>query len=318
METKGSKTLVTAKVNPDLDGVSCTLAYADLLKQEGTEINGVITGSPQSEVRYFIEKHNISIPTRPDENSTDWNKFILVDASSMKGMPKVVIPDRVVEIIDHRTGEPEREFPNARIQNEIIGAAATIIVERFIKVGKKINPDYAMLLYGAIYHNTLNFIATNTTGRDRKAVRYLETNYNLNEGVIREMFDFATREVEADVKTALEDDAKEFGEGWKIGAYQLVVWGSEIFSDKKLIEESVRNLKDKMGADWSFVNIIDLEARNSHIYSESDDGGEIISEALGAEFRNGWITLPAILRKQIMPKVNEVTDNENERFRSKA
>lgn len=303
-----NKTLVTAKVNPDLDGTSCTLVYSDLLNQTGKQAEGIITGSPQSEVKYFIDKHNIQIPTRQDELTDNWSEYILVDASSIKGMPKVVVPNKVIEVIDHRTGEPEKEFPNAKIQNELIGAAATIIVERFIKAGKKIQPDHSKLLYGAIYHNTLNFIATNTTQRDKDATLYLEQTYKLDNSIIREMFDYATREVEGDVKTALENDAKEFGTGWKIGAYQLVIWGNEVFSDKRLIEQSVTDLKLKMKADWSFVNIIELESKKSHIYT-NPEGEQLLTRALNVTFNNGWTVLPAILRKQIMPKVNEIVNN---------
>jgi len=49
-----NKILVTAKVNPDLDGTSCSLSYADLLKQLGKDAEGLVTGSPQSEVKYFL------------------------------------------------------------------------------------------------------------------------------------------------------------------------------------------------------------------------------------------------------------------------
>lgn len=304
-----SKILVTAKVNPDLDGTSCTLAYTDLLNQLGINADGIVSGSPQSEVKYFIDKQNIQIPTRQDEPSDEWSEFILVDASSMKGMPKAVIADKVKESIDHRSGEPEKEFPNAKIQNDLIGAAATIIVERFIKNDKQIRPDHAKLLYGAIYHNTLNFIATNTSQRDRDAAKYLEEHFNLDNKLIREMFDYATREVEGDVKTALENDAKEFGTGWKIGAYQLVVWGDEVFSNKRLIEQSVTDLKLKMKADWSFVNIIELESKKSHIYT-NPEGEQLLTKALKVAFNNRWAVLPAILRKQIMPKVNEVVNKQ--------
>ena len=302
-----NKVLVTAKVNPDLDGTSCTLAYSDLLRQTGENAEGLVSGTPQSEVKYFVDKHNIQIPTRPDDISNNWGEFVLVDASSMKGMPKVVIADKVIESIDHRAGEPEKEFPNAKIQNEPIGAAATIVVERFIKAGKNIQPDHAKLLYGAIYHNTLNFIATNATQRDRDAVKYLERGFNFNESIIREMFDYATREVESNVSVALENDAKEFGTGWKIGAYQLVVWGNEVLVNKGAIEKSVNDLKAKMQADWSFVNIIDLESKQSHIFT-SAEGEQALSKALGVKFKKGWTILPAILRKQIMPKVNEVIE----------
>ena len=129
------------------------------------------------------------------------------------------------------------------------------------------------------------------------------------------MFDFATHEVENDVKKALEDDAKEFGTGWKIGAYQLVVWGNEVFVNKELVEKSVNDLRTRMEADWSFVNIVDLESKQSHIFVSDAKGEDVLSIALGVKFEDGWTNLPhALLRKQIMPEVNKVvekTKNEN-------
>jgi len=303
------KFLVTAKVNPDLDGTSCSLAYSDLLKQMGYDAEGVVTGFPQAEVKYFIEKHNIQIPVRPDEYSDKWERFVLVDASSMKGMPKVVVADKVMEIIDHRLCDPVKEFSKAKIQNELIGAAATIVVERFLEAKKRIRLDYAKLLYGAIYHNTLNFIATNATKRDINAVKYLETTYDLNDTLVREMFDFATREVEDNVQMALENDAKEFEiDNKKIGAYQLIVWGNEIIRDKRAIADSVRRIRRKFQAPWVFLNIVDLDSKKSHIFVDGPEGEKILSKALNIKFDNGWTVLPAILRKQIMPKVNEVIE----------
>lgn len=296
--------LVTAKVNPDLDGVACTLAYADLLVQSGKMADGIITGSPQSEVQYFMEKQGISITLRDDNSDGEWKNFTLVDASSMKGMPKVVEADKVIEVIDHRTGEPEKEFLNAKIQNELIGAAATIVVERFIQLAKKPNPEQAMLLYGAIYHNTLNFVATNSTARDRQAVKFLESKYNLRTNIIREMFDFSTEKIEKDINLAMDKDVKEFGEGNTITGYQLVVWGNGILKQKEAIEKKVEDIRKekKAQSNWFFVNIIDVGAKQSHLYS-TQAGLEILSKALKVRFEDGWTTLPAILRKQIVAKI---------------
>ncbi|MEK7497594.1 MAG: DHH family phosphoesterase [Patescibacteria group bacterium] len=301
------KILVTPKINTDLDGTSCALAYADLLNKTGKSAEAVIFGEPQSEVQYFVKDHGIQISTQPDGKTGSWDEFILVDASSMKGMPKIVDPNKVVEIIDHRTGEPEKEFPNAKIQNDLIGAAATIVVERFIEAKLKPQPDHAKLLYGAIYHNTLNFIATNASERDRKAAKFLEKEFGLNGKLIREMFDFATRRIEQNPKQALQDDAKEFGEGYLIGAYQLIVWGAEVFKQKSIIEETIGELSKKFNVDWSFLNIVDLETKKSTIYCSDKVGQDLLTKASGCNFENGWSELDrAWLRKQIMPKINEL------------
>ncbi len=225
----------------------------------------------------------------------------------MKGMPGCVKAEDVLEVIDHRKGEPEKEFPTAKIQNELIGAAATIVVERYVQAGEKPLSEHAKLLYGAIFHNTLNFIATNSCERDKEAVSFLEKEFNLDKNLIREMFDYATKEIESDLALALENDAKEFGTGWKIGAYQLIVWGDGILKDKEHIKQCVKDLASKMGAAWSFLNLINLESAESVLFATNSEAEKVLSQALDTTFEDGVATLShAMLRKQIMPKVNEI------------
>jgi inorganic pyrophosphatase/exopolyphosphatase len=304
-----TKILITAKVNPDLDGTSCALAYAELLRRQGMDAEGIVTGEPQSEARYFIEKQGIRIPQRNDEQSDGWENFILVDASSMKGMPKCVKTEKVLEIIDHRKGNPEKEFPSAKIQNDLIGAAATIIIERYNQAGEKPLLEHAKLLYGAIFHNTLNFIATNTSERDKEAASFLEKDFNLDKSIVHEMFDYSTREIESDLAKALKDDAKEFdiSTGWKMGAYQLIVWGEGILKDKKNIKHQIRELASETGAKLPFLNIVNIESAQSILITPDTKMEQVLNKAVGAEFEEGVAVLSqALLRKQIMPKVNDV------------
>lgn len=302
-----SKILVTPKVHPDLDGTSCALAYSELLQQEGKDAQGIITGNPQSEVCYFVEKEGIKIPTREDIESDSYGAFILVDASSMKGMPKTVRTEKVIEIVDHRQGEPEKLFPQAKVQNELIGAAATLIVERFLRADRRMNLDYAKLLYGAIFHNTLNFIATNTDKRDREASEYLQKEYKIDTRIPQNMFLYATEHILKNVKQAIVEDGKEFGEDFDVRAYQLVVWGNTIFEQKGEIQKVINELLQNTSSKFGFLNLVDVEEKVSHIYCESKIGQELLIAAVGGKFENGWNKLnQALLRKQIIPQIERL------------
>lgn len=300
--------LVTAKINPDLDGAACTLAYAELLNLQGKTAKGIVFGSPQSEVSYFIDQHGSVIPIKADEPSTTWNQFVLVDASSMKGMPRPVIPEQVIEIIDHRAGsEPDKEFPNAKIQNELVGAAATLVMERFVHSHLQPSRERALLLYGAIHHNSLNFLATNTSRRDHEAVAFLEKEFRFNKKIIEEIFCYATELIARDVYKAIEDDGKEFGKGYTIGAYQLIVWGDDILKKKSEIEDAVRDISENNGEQWAILNIVDVAQGRGCVYVTDNNKTSIVGEALGTPFEDGWATVaPALLRKQIMPMINRV------------
>lgn len=301
--------LVTAKVHPDLDGVSCTLAYSHLLNLLGRNAYGGVFGEIQSEVQYFVQQQGVTIKSSIDDSQSEYQNFILVDASSMKGMPQVVKADKVIEIIDHRVGEPEKEFPQAKIQNELIGAAATLVVERFQQEGKDPELEEAKLLYGAIYHNTLNFLATNSTERDQKAADYLEKTFNLNKSLVAEMFAFSTDEILADIEKAIEQDAKEMADFHTvIGAYQLILWDFPLEQYKDRAEAQVAKHDKEFGVEWSFLNITNLGEKSSLLYASSPLAEEKLNKALGATFNNKWATLPTPwLRKQIIAKLKETS-----------
>jgi inorganic pyrophosphatase/exopolyphosphatase len=303
-----SDILVTAKVNPDLDGTSCILSYSDLLNRTGYSAEGLVFGFPQSEVSYFIDNHHIHIPTTSPDTKGDWEKFVLVDMSAMIGSPPIVSREKVIEIIDHREGI--EEFPNAKIQNDFIGAAATIVVERFRSKNLLPLSDHAKLLYGAIFHNTLNFLSSNTTARDRQAATYLEKEFRLSGNIISEMFDYATKSIDNDIYSVIHSDAKEFEVyNHKIGFYQLVTW---TFKDrlKPLVEASLIKIDREMGCSWSLINIIELGREQNHIFSSSQTGQQILSKVLGVTFLDNWASLkPVLLRKQIMPKIKAASSS---------
>lgn len=298
--------LVTAKIHPDLDGVACSLAYADLLTRTGTDADGRLFGTAQSEVSYFIDNLKISLSYETSEFDGGWQKFILVDASSMLGMPKAVRQSDVIEIVDHREGEPEKEFPRAIIQNEMVGAAATLITEKFIKAFFNPKPDHAKLLYGAIYHNTLNFSSPNTHQRDRDAFAWLEKFAGCNSRLTDEMFQYATHKILTDIPAALRQDAKKFNAGdMVVGAYQLIVQNVDPRNYSEQIASGVGVLDAEYKCPVSFLNVSDIGTKISYFYVAGPESQKMITELFEAKFTNNWAEVPLILRKQIMPRVRD-------------
>ena len=303
-----SNVLVTAKIHPDLDGTSCALAYAHFLREQGIDAEGIIFGSPQSEVNYFVEHHGIHIPTQEEDVIGDWSNFILVDASSMKGIPQPVIAEKVIEIIDHRAGgEPEIEFPNAQIQNELVGAAATLVTERYMQARIKPLREHALLLYGAIHHNSLNFLATNTSRRDHDAAHFLEQEYDFDKKIIEKMFQYATQKILDNPAKAIEDDGKEFGKGYTVGAYQLIVWGDEIVTRKGELQEAVCRISTANEESWAILNIVDVASGKGFVYCTHTEYAQSVAAALGGPLADQWVYLDkALLRKQIMPLISSL------------
>lgn len=297
--------LVTAKIHPDLDGVSCSLAYADLLNRQGQSAVGLIFGTPQAEVRFFQQKRSISLPIVSSDYREKYSNFVLVDASSTKGMPAVVEANKVVEIIDHREGDYDpKEFPHAKVNIQLVGAASTLITERFQRANLLPQSDHAQLLYGAIFHNTLFFKSPNTTNRDKAAAKFLEKQFSLSSSLVKDMFSFITQEITSNLTRAIAEDAKEFSAfTGSLKAYQLIVSNADFPILKPKLEKAVSEIH--LSGPY-FLNFVDISSDLSQILTNSDPIKSVLEKEFSAHFSGSWGQIrPMCLRKQLMPPLRK-------------
>jgi manganese-dependent inorganic pyrophosphatase len=179
--------LITCYVNPDLDGVASAIAYAEFLHKSGKNTLAGIIGEPQDEAKYVFDSFNISYP-KIINATDDFDEIILVDSSELNALEGKVSVEKVIEIIDHRKINEVDKFPSAKVQIELVGAAATLIAEKFMKSGVNISKESAILIYSAIISNTLNFKSSVTTNRDIKAAEWLQKIINLPDNYWEELF----------------------------------------------------------------------------------------------------------------------------------
>lgn len=162
-------TVVTSYTNPDLDGVACALVYVRYLDTTATV---AFAGALNVETSVVLSELGIDAPPKLDDVPA-LAAVILVDTHHVRQLPDGVRADWVRLIIDHHADGESAAFPNATVQNERVGAAATLIAERIIEGGVDVEPAYGALLACAITSNTLNFRAPSTVGRDREAHAWL-------------------------------------------------------------------------------------------------------------------------------------------------
>jgi len=188
-ESLKGKILVTAQPNPDIDRVACIIGYSELLQKQGIDAHPGIVGNIHREALFILENFNVNYSKVSEKSISGFDEFILVDSSSRTGLSENIDINKVVEIIDHRKSNEAHVFKNAKIQIEFVGAAATLIVEKFMESGTELSEGSRILLYGAIVSNTLNFKSNTTTGRDKKAAEWLKKRLNLPYGRVVLTFD---------------------------------------------------------------------------------------------------------------------------------
>ena len=295
--------MITAKINPDLDGVACAYAYGRLLKMQGKIATGACFGKPHVEGQYLLDRFDINdLELNP---KTSFDSYILVDASSLKGMPELIRAEEVIEVIDHRHAPEVKEmFLNAKIEIDLIGAAATMIVEKYQQSGLRIDQNSGLLLYGAIFSNTLHFKVSITSDRDVRAAKWLEENIQIPDNLIDDMFIAKTQAIRNNLKEVIRTDFKviETKDG-QVGIAQLEVINLQPFLEEniELILKTLRSLQVEQKLDYVFLAAVDIKNGFNIFFTSDEASKNLLIEKLGLRFRGNFARKTGpLLRKQII------------------
>ncbi len=298
--------VVTSYTEPDLDGFSCAVAYAEFLRKTGVPAVVRFFGEPHVEAKYLVEKFGLNIT---EDKSADLARVALVDASELRDLDKFIKPENVVEIIDHRKVNDASLFKNAKIQIEFVGSAATLIAEKFHAKGIEISTVAATLLYGAIVSNTLNFRAKVTTDRDRQMAAWLDEKLKFDQAFIDEMF-LAKSDVAGEkLKERIIADFAWFSFGGrKIGFAQLEIvdaHGVALNREEEILDILV-DIKESEHLDDIFISLIDLGGFCNLFITASPALRSTLAEVLHIEF-DGALAIQSgfIMRKELVPLLRE-------------
>ncbi|MFA7201621.1 MAG: DHH family phosphoesterase [Candidatus Paceibacterota bacterium] len=300
--------LITCYVNPDLDGVAGAIGYAEFLKKMGTECEVGIMGEPQDEARYILNRFGFSYP-KLILNADNYEKVILVDASDLNGLEGNIAPEKVIEIIDHRKIHEAEKFPHAKVHIELVGAAATLVAEKFIQNKIEISQESVTLICGAIISNTLNFKGGVTTDRDKAVVEELNKIAKLPEDFWRDLF-IAKSDVSGDKLTEkIEDNFAWFVMGGKnVGIAQIEMIGAEelIHERSDEIVQILEKTKTEMKLDYIFQNTIELEGAKNFFVTQDSETQKLLEKILDIHFIGVVAERSSlIMRKQIVPLLKD-------------
>ncbi|HJN84914.1 MAG TPA: DHH family phosphoesterase, partial [Patescibacteria group bacterium] len=286
--------ITTTYKDPDLDGYGCAMAYAELLRATGKKAQAHIWGTPHIEVQWLIETFSLSVAKGPSDDTGA--EVVLLDASETKNLPKPLKVEQVVEIIDHRKVHEADQFTNATNQIELIGAAATIVAERFIQQEVEPSKEAALYLLGAIISNTQNFTGV-VTDRDRDAANWLREASNAPKDLAVQMF-AAKSDLSGDrLRETLFCDLKTL----TIENKAFAIGQLEITGVQKLLEErgeeiaaTLLEISEKENADYAFINMKDLGTNTSLIMCNDEATFNLLKNTPDASSNGLLITSPTL------------------------
>lgn len=297
--------VVTSGLNYlDIDAYAGCIAYAELLNIQDIPAIAFSSATINESVTNTIRSWEVQFST--DYAVKDDDTFIIIDVSEPDYLDKVVVLDKVEEIIDHHLGFEVywRSLIGDEAEIEFIGAACTQVYEKWQAAGlqDKMSFTSARLLISGILDNTLNFKATVTTERDRIAYTELLKVANLPDDWTAQYFTECQAAILDDVASSIVNDTKtqifKNLELKNIAIGQLVVWDAKDILER--YQGTIRQTIEQINKEW-FVNIVSISEGKSYFLSENNEIKKWAEKVLDVKFNETLAVANRLwLRKEIV------------------
>jgi len=288
--------IILPYVNPDLDGVACSIAISEL---EGPPWSPCIFGRIDSETSLVLDELKLERPSGAPKLS-EVRQIWLVDTHHPDQLPTDLPFDRVMHITDHHPDGSPDSFPNAKVQNEPVGAAATLVAERFAMQIDALTRSIAVLLQAAIYSNTLGFRAPATSERDRSMFQLLGNEYALPNRLKAAMDNTRKLDISSETHALLDADVKVIaGQRQKIAISQIEASGALALLERDDLIVSLERIGMLRGTDFAILNLVDLNRSESAVIVTQESMRDLLAEKLGVTpDRRGVLLIPQILQRK--------------------
>lgn len=300
--------IVTSYIKPDIDGISSMYAMVEYLRKTGYDAEYYYEGQLKKEVTIILETYNIELKNIAQINADD--EVILVDTNCLEYIPKAVNENQVVEVIDHhRMTEWISKQTNIKTQIKMIGAAATLVAERFKNNNIEISKEAAILLYNGIISNTMNLKISMTTKEDIQMAEWLKskcseiTNEKTRDIFIKksEILDRLREEIEVEFKDPFVTIS------WSMG--QLEIANVEDFLEKNedKVREVLKTVKQENDVEYMSVNCMDIINGYTIIVAEDENTATLIGKTINVKFEKLKAKINKLVsRKEIVKIIREV------------
>ncbi len=279
------KKIVTTYINPDMDGISLMYAYTEFLRKNGENANYYFEGTMKKEAQIVLDMFNIKLENVDKIEEDD--KIVLVDTNYLSEISRSIKKENIVEVIDHHNREEWlNENKELKVQIEPIGAAATLVAERYKNENIDISKESTILLYYGIISNTMNLKIKLTSKKDIEMAEWLKSKVpEITEEITTLIFEKKS-EIGENLRAEMEVEFKDqfMTISWSMG--QLEVANVEGFLEKYEddIREILRVVSNENEVEYISVNCMDIINGYSVIVAKDEKTAKIISDAIGVNF----------------------------------
>lgn len=304
------KVLIFGHKNPDTDSICSAIAYADLKKQLGLNVEPVRLGAVNGETQYALDTFKAEAPRLVEAVAKEAKSVILVDHNERQQSADDITEVRILEVIDHhRIANFETSDP-LYYRCEPVGCTATILNKMYKENGKTISKEIAGLMLSAIISDSLLFKSPTCTHEDVIAAHELAEIAGVDANVYGlEMLKAGADVSSKTVEELLTLDAKGFDMGSsKVEIAQVnTVDPSDVLARKAELEAAINQKIADKNLDLFLFVITDI-LTNDSVALALGGKSAAVERAYNVTLSDNTATLKGVVsrKKQIVPVLTEV------------
>ncbi|MBN2984117.1 MULTISPECIES: manganese-dependent inorganic pyrophosphatase [Cohnella] len=304
------KVLIFGHKNPDTDTICSAIAYAELKKKLGFDVEAVRLGAVGAETQFALDKFNTAAPRQVETVANETKEVILVDHNERQQSASDIDQVRVTEVIDHhRIANFETSGP-LYYRAEPVGCTATILNKLYKENDVAIDANVAGLMLSAIISDTLLFKSPTCTPQDVAAARELAA----IAGVDADQYGLDMLKAGADlsdktIPQLISLDAKEFSMGSaKVEIAQVnAVDTNDVLSRQAELEDALNAIIAEKGLDLFLFVVTDI-LNNDSVGIALGKSASKVEEAYNVKLENNRALLKGVVsrKSQIVPVLTDI------------
>ena len=299
---------VVGHSSPDTDSVTSAIAFAALLKAQGTDAKACMQSDAEGlnpESKLVLERFGLSVPEKISDAAG--KKLALVDFSDLAQGPANLGKAEVVAIVDHhKIGDVTTNSP-ILFRAEPVGCTGTVLNKMFKDAGVAIPKDVAGGMLAAILSDTVNFKSPTCTPDDKAAVADLKAVSGVSDtdALFMDMLKAKSAVAGVSAKDLLFRDYKDFDmKGQKVGVGQLELATLDQVAD---VRDELMAAMAEVKADGRhsvLLMLTDVVKEGTDLVVLSDDVA-LIEKAFNGKLKNScmWIDGMMSRKKQTIPNL---------------
>ncbi|MDD9150105.1 manganese-dependent inorganic pyrophosphatase [Sporolactobacillus sp. CQH2019] len=303
------KVLVFGHKSPDTDAICSAIAFADLKKQLGENVEAVRLGELNGETEYVLNYFHVEVPRLVGTVSDETSAVYLVDHNERQQSVDDIGKVDVLSVVDHhRIANFETKAP-LYYRAEPVGCTATILNKLYKENGLAVPKTIAGLMLSSIISDTLLFKSPTCTEEDIKAARELEKISGIEaESYGLDMLKAGTNISGKTAEELIRLDVKPFEMGhYSVEIAQVnVVDTNDALSHRKELETAINKEIDTKNLDLFLLAVTNILTSDSEalVLGKAAAAAET---AFNVKLVNHTATLKGVVsrKKQIVPVLTE-------------